>query len=182
MQIIIRSKGQLECFSCMLICTLIPVLKYIFYTNLLSRCNATLLEQGLILSWCHLASSSILCSQKDFINMDCLNPCHHCPRQHLQVALQHWTHRRPPRHPPLHLSMMFCALGVRVHMMGMHHNQRNRIGKLSFSATSFKVIFILIMLKMRRSVVVLVTFIKLSPFRHTVFVFIVVVDYPFVFG
>ena len=40
----------------------------------------------------------------------------------------------------------------------------------------------MIMLRMRRSFVVLVTFIKLSPFRHTVFVFTVVVVYPFVFG
>lgn len=38
------------------------------------------------------------------------------------------------------------------------------------------------MFKMRRSFVVLVTLIKLSPFRHTVFVFIVVVVCPFVFG
>lgn len=36
--------------------------------------------------------------------------------------------------------------------------------------------------KMRRSFVVFVTFIKLSPFRHTVIVFIVVVVCPFVFG
>lgn len=40
----------------------------------------------------------------------------------------------------------------------------------------------MIMLKMRRSVVVFVTFIKLSPFRQTALVFIVVVAYPFVFG
>lgn len=40
----------------------------------------------------------------------------------------------------------------------------------------------MIMLKMRRSSVVFVTFIKLSPFRQTAFVFIVVVAYPFVFG
>lgn len=130
MQIIIRSKSQLECFSCMLICTLIPVGKYIFYTNLLARCNATLLEQGVILSAalvkdCHLDSSSILRSQKDFINMDCLNPCHHCPnntcRWRCSTGLTVDPHVTLLKRP-LHLSMMFCALGIRVHMMVMHHN------------------------------------------------------------
>lgn len=40
----------------------------------------------------------------------------------------------------------------------------------------------MIMLTMRRSFVVIVTFVKLSPFRHIVFVFTVVVVCPFVFG
>lgn len=40
----------------------------------------------------------------------------------------------------------------------------------------------MIMLRTRRTFVVFVTFIKLSPFRQIAFVFIVVVAYPFVFG
>lgn len=39
-----------------------------------------------------------------------------------------------------------------------------------------------IMLTTRRCLVFVVTFAKLSPFRHTALVFVLVVVYPFVFG